>query len=107
MTDPCTTPILGIDAHAHVFSKDLSLTSGRRYSPDYDATVQAYLAHLHEHGLSHGVLVQPSFLGTDNRFLFDALAQALIGCAVWRWLIPISAVVPCSVWPGWALSVFA
>ncbi|KWT01797.1 MULTISPECIES: amidohydrolase family protein [Pseudomonas syringae group genomosp. 2] len=76
MTDPCTTPILGIDAHAHVFSKDLSLTSGRRYSPDYDATVQAYLAHLHEHGLSHGVLVQPSFLGTDNRFLFDALAQA-------------------------------
>ncbi|KPX87953.1 2-Pyrone-4,6-dicarboxylate lactonase [Pseudomonas meliae] len=76
MTDPCTTPILGINAHAHVFSKDLSLTSGRRYSPDYDATVQAYLAHLHEHGLSHGVLVQPSFLGTDNRFLFDALAQA-------------------------------
>jgi predicted TIM-barrel fold metal-dependent hydrolase len=76
MTDSCTTPILGIDAHAHVFSKDLSLASGRRYSPDYDATVHAYLANLSEHGLSHGVLIQPSFLGTDNRFLLDALAQA-------------------------------
>ncbi|EGH43368.1 amidohydrolase 2, partial [Pseudomonas syringae pv. pisi str. 1704B] len=54
----------------------MSLASGRRYSPDYDATVHAYLANLSEHGLSHGVLIQPSFLGTDNRFLLDALAQA-------------------------------
>ncbi|MFH7428814.1 amidohydrolase family protein, partial [Pseudomonas syringae group genomosp. 7] len=62
--------------HANFFSKDLSMTSGRRYSPDYDATVQAYMANLHEHGLSHGVLLQPSFLGTDKRFMLDALAQA-------------------------------
>lgn len=68
--------MLGIDAHAHVFTRSLSLTSGRRYTPDYDATLQDYLAHLDAHGLSHGVLVQPSFLGTDNQYLLDALAQA-------------------------------
>ncbi|MFJ4143841.1 amidohydrolase family protein [Pseudomonas sp. NPDC089734] len=76
MTDACISPILGIDAHAHVFSSGLSLTSGRRYTPDYDANLQDYLAHLRGNGLSHGVLVQPSFLGTDNQYLLDALAYA-------------------------------
>ncbi|MEN1833069.1 amidohydrolase family protein [Pseudomonas lijiangensis] len=76
MTDPCTSPILGIDAHAHVFGKGVSLIPGRRYTPDYEATLQSYLANLREHGLSHGVLVQPSFLGTDNQYLLDALAHA-------------------------------
>lgn len=68
--------ILGIDAHAHVFSRALALTSARRYSPDYDATLDQYLTHLRENGLSHGVLVQPSFLGTDNGYLLAALGQA-------------------------------
>lgn len=72
---PCTS-ILGIDGHAHVFSRELDLTSARRYSPDYDATLAMYRDQLHQHGLSHGVLVQPSFLGTDNRYLLDALQQA-------------------------------
>jgi predicted TIM-barrel fold metal-dependent hydrolase len=71
-----TAPILGIDSHAHVFSRDLQLTSARRYTPDYDATLALYLANLARHGLSHGVLVQPSFLGTDNSYLLAALAQA-------------------------------
>jgi len=41
--------------------------------------------HLDRHGLSHGVLIQPSFLGTDNRFMLDALRrypQRLRGVAV-------------------------
>ncbi|MCI8212264.1 hypothetical protein AUC61_22280 [Pseudomonas sp. S25] len=76
MPESCTSPIIGIDGHAHVFSSDLSLTAGRRYTPDYDATLDAYLRQLRENGLSHGVLVQPSFLGTDNQYLLDALAKA-------------------------------
>ncbi|WP_254924059.1 amidohydrolase family protein [Bordetella genomosp. 4] len=72
---PLSTPI-AIDTHAHVFTRDLSMASRRRYTPDYDATLADYLRHLDAHGLSHGVLVQPSFLGTDNRFLLSALAQA-------------------------------
>ncbi|MGE8150133.1 amidohydrolase family protein [Pseudomonas vancouverensis] len=76
MTDICSTPITGIDSHAHVFSRDLNLVGARRYTPDYDATLEQYLTHLHAHGLSHGVLVQPSFLGTDNSYLLAALRQA-------------------------------
>ncbi|WP_210644507.1 amidohydrolase family protein [Pseudomonas sp. Tri1] len=76
MPDTCSTPFTGIDAHAHVFSRELKLAAARRYTPDYDATLAQYLKHLQSHGLSHGVLVQPSFLGTDNRYLLAALRQA-------------------------------
>ncbi|WDU64545.1 amidohydrolase family protein [Pseudomonas poae] len=76
MLDNCSTPITGIDAHAHVFSQALTLAGERRYTPGYDATLADYLKHLHANGLSHGVLVQPSFLGTDNRYLLAALQQA-------------------------------
>jgi predicted TIM-barrel fold metal-dependent hydrolase len=76
MSDTFPAPMLGIDGHAHVFSRELDLTSARRYSPDYDAPLAMYQRTLHSHGLSHGVLVQPSFLGTDNRYLLDALEQA-------------------------------
>lgn len=74
MTDIKTAPITGIDTHAHIFRRDLPMVPGRRYSPDYDATTADYLAHLDAHGLSHGVLIQPSFLGTDNSFIEQAIA---------------------------------
>lgn len=67
---------MGVDSHAHVFSTALTLTHARRYTPEYDATLACYLGQLREHGLSHGVLVQPSFLGTDNSYLLAALQRA-------------------------------
>jgi predicted TIM-barrel fold metal-dependent hydrolase len=66
-------PITGIDSHAHVFVRGLPLASGRRYAPTYEATLDDYRAMLASIGLSHGVLVQPSFLGTDNGFLLSCL----------------------------------
>lgn len=69
-------PVTGVDSHAHVFHRGQTLAAERRYSPDYDAPLNRYLAHLDEVGLSHGILVQPSFLGTDNSLLLDCLAQA-------------------------------
>lgn len=69
-------PLLAVDGHAHVFEHSLELAHGRRYAPDYDALLTDYLAQLDAHGLSHGVLVQPSFLGTDNSYLLQAMAQA-------------------------------
>src|SRR5438876_523740 len=77
MPDTCSTSITGIDSHAHVFSRGLKLAATRRYAPDYDATLAEYLNHLGAHGLSHGVLVQPSFLGTDNSYLLPALIHQL------------------------------
>ncbi|CAG8865429.1 2-pyrone-4,6-dicarbaxylate hydrolase [Pseudomonas fluorescens] len=65
----------GVDTHAHIFRHDLPMAPGRRYSPHYDALVEDYLTHLDRHGLVHGVLIQPSFLGTDNRYLLDALRR--------------------------------
>ncbi|MGI4984241.1 MAG: amidohydrolase family protein [Janthinobacterium lividum] len=65
----------GIDGHAHVFPADLPLMEGRRYAPTYAAPVERYRAMLETHGMSRGVLVQPSFLGTDNRYLLACLAR--------------------------------
>jgi predicted TIM-barrel fold metal-dependent hydrolase len=70
------TAIIGIDCHAHVFTRGLKMAEGRRYAPVYDATIADYLAMLDGNGMSHGVLVQPSFLGTDNGYMLEALRQA-------------------------------
>ncbi len=64
---------MGVYTHAHIFKAGLDLAPGRRYAPDYDATVDDYLAILDKHGVSHGVLVQPSFLGTNNSYVMKAL----------------------------------
>ncbi|MGV8872841.1 MAG: amidohydrolase family protein [Rhodococcus sp. (in: high G+C Gram-positive bacteria)] len=63
-----------IDTHAHVFHRGLPLADGRRYTPTYDAHVTDYLQQLDRQNIDRGVLVQPSFLGTDNTFLLDSLA---------------------------------
>jgi predicted TIM-barrel fold metal-dependent hydrolase len=55
------------------FLKSLQLVPEHRYAPDYDATLDDYLALLKSNGMTHGVLVQPSFLGTDNSFMISAL----------------------------------
>jgi predicted TIM-barrel fold metal-dependent hydrolase len=64
----------GVDTHAHVFERGLPLSGERRYAPAYDATLDDYLPLLNAHGMTHAVLVQPSFLGTDNGYLLQALA---------------------------------
>ena len=65
----------GIDTHAHVFTQDMQMIEGRRYTPAYDALIADYSAMLDDNGLSHGVLVQISFLGTDNSYLLRTLRQ--------------------------------
>ncbi|MBY4898567.1 amidohydrolase [Cupriavidus sp. AU9028] len=70
------TAAVVVDSHAHVFEQGLALAANRRYRPDYDARLPDYLAQLDQHGVTHGVLVQPSFLGTDNTYLIEALRQA-------------------------------
>ncbi|MGW1421546.1 amidohydrolase family protein [Bradyrhizobium manausense] len=64
-----------IDTHAHVFHRGLKLAPGRRYAPDYDAPLSLYLEQLDRNGMTNGVLVQPSFLGTDNSYLVDCLKR--------------------------------
>ncbi|MGD6741887.1 amidohydrolase family protein [Streptomyces sp. BH106] len=62
-----------VDAHAHVFHRGLPMAPGRRYTPRHDATVDTYLSVLDAHGIARALLVQPSFLGTDNSYVLDAV----------------------------------
>jgi len=74
-----------VDCHAHVFEKALQWTVPRRYEPDYNATLDHFIEHLDANRIEHGVLVQPSFLGTDNSYLLKALGlepRQLKGVAV-------------------------
>jgi len=66
------------DGHAHVFRSDLPMTAERRYTPDYDAEFPAYAELLRKHGLNGALLVQPSFLGTDNSYLLTQLTAAAV-----------------------------
>jgi predicted TIM-barrel fold metal-dependent hydrolase len=72
---PPTGAVAAVDSHAHVFKRGLPLADARRYAPDYDATPEDYGKVLDANGISHAVLVQPSFLGTDNSYLVDALRR--------------------------------
>lgn len=65
-----------IDGHAHVFRHDLPMVGDRRYTPDYNASLDDYAALLTENHLDGGLLVQPSFLGSDNSFLLECLSRA-------------------------------
>lgn len=58
-----------VDCHAHAWSADGALAGERSYTPSAARTVEDYLSVLDANGITHGVLVQPSFLGTDNAYL--------------------------------------
>lgn len=70
------TPL--VDAHFHIFPLSAGVTDAR-YVPTYSASVEQWRDVAHPCGITHGVLVQPSFLGTDNSLLLKAL-QALPNC---------------------------
>jgi predicted TIM-barrel fold metal-dependent hydrolase len=64
-----------VDTHAHVFLTTLPMAAGRRYTPQRDCPTEAYLGVLAAHDVGYGVLVQPSFLGTDNSYMLEALER--------------------------------
>lgn len=73
-----------VDTHFHVFAAHQA-QPGARYVPRYDAPLAAWQAAALPLGVARGVLVQTSFLGTDNSLLLATLAQhlgALRGIAV-------------------------
>ena len=74
-----------IDTHAHVFSHEANFLSTARYIPDYTASIEDYIRYLDLNGFSKGVLVQPSFYGTDNSCMLAAISnypERLKGIAV-------------------------
>lgn len=64
-----------VDSHAHVFDEGCAYLSGARYMPKTFAPAARYVDLLDRNGIAAGVLVQPSFLGTDNSFMCRAIAS--------------------------------
>jgi predicted TIM-barrel fold metal-dependent hydrolase len=64
------------DAHVHLYTKNLPMVAGRRYTPDDEATLADLAGLLRANGLAGALVVQPSFLGTDNSHLVTCLADA-------------------------------
>ena len=73
-----------VDTHFHVFAAGVA-TKNARYIPQYTAELQEWMALSQSVGVTRGVWVQPSFLGTDNSLMLSALKthpQSLRGVAV-------------------------
>jgi predicted TIM-barrel fold metal-dependent hydrolase len=68
--------VTAVDTHAHVFHRGLTFIPERRYTPEYDALPEEYLALLDAKGMSHGVIIPISILGTDNSYTVEVLKQA-------------------------------
>lgn len=64
-----------IDSHVHVWADDTPLSSERTYTPSKPTPTDTLLSVMDAHGVDGAVLVQPSFLGTDNGYLLAALAK--------------------------------
>ena len=77
------SPQVPVDSHYHIFAAHQSVP-GARYQPAYTASLPDWAAAAGTCGVARGVLVQPSFLGTDNSLMLAALRQnpALRGVAV-------------------------
>lgn len=67
-------PVTSVDCHAHVMSMDRPLSPERHSAPKRNVTVEEYLDVLDRHCISHGLLTQPSFYGSDNTLLLEGLA---------------------------------
>ena len=76
MTRSTTTAVTAVDCHAHVMRRDAPLAPERHSAPKRDFTLEQYVEVLDQHGISHGVLTAPSFYGSDNTLLLDALDRA-------------------------------
>ncbi|MEY4427028.1 MAG: hypothetical protein RL535_1326 [Pseudomonadota bacterium] len=67
-------PAFSVDSHFHVFEGGQSVPEAR-YSPTYAASFSDWQNAAKQVGVTHGVLVQTSFMGTDNRYLLQHLQQ--------------------------------
>lgn len=66
--------MIQFDCHAHVY-ETVTAIGGARYIPARPAPLADWLAYQDAHGMRGGVIVQVSFLGTDNSEMCTALAH--------------------------------
>jgi predicted TIM-barrel fold metal-dependent hydrolase len=69
------TPL--VDAHAHIFTRAMPLIANPRHTPQYDFTLQDYLAQLDKHGIRHGVIAAASPWGDYNDYTVQSVGATL------------------------------
>lgn len=63
-----------VDSHAHIFTRDLPLTSTAWSRPDYGFTAEDYLATMDASGVHFGVVAAMSLTGDYNDYVIDSVA---------------------------------
>ena len=66
---------MSVDTHFHIFDKNAINPANSRYSVANSASLENWFLASKAQGITKGVIVQPSFLGTDNAFLISAIQQ--------------------------------
>lgn len=66
-----------VDAHAHIFTRAMPLIDNPRHTPQYDFTLQDYLAQLDQHGIRHGVIAAASPWGDYNDYTVQSVGANL------------------------------
>lgn len=64
-----------VDAHAHIFTKDMPLASSAWFRPSYELTAGQYLATLDAHGIHFGVIAGISIYGLYNDYMLEQLRR--------------------------------
>lgn len=62
-----------LDAHVHAWPAEAGLRADRTYTPKRAFPVEDLLRVLDSHDIDGAVIVQPSFLGSDNSYLLSCL----------------------------------
>ncbi len=80
--------MINFDCHAHIYEKVTAIADAR-YVPAQPAPLTKWLEHQRRHCIMGGVIVQVSFLGTDNSELCAALANLDRRCFAGVAVVPL------------------
>ncbi len=75
MSSTVSTEAPVVDAHAHIFTRDMPKTREAWFSPGYDFTAQQYLDTLDAHGVHFGVIAGISIYGLYNDYMLEQLRR--------------------------------
>jgi len=64
-----------VDAHAHIFTRDMPLAASAWHRPEYDFTAEDYLRTLDAHGVHFGVIAGISIYGYYNDYMLEMLRK--------------------------------
>jgi predicted TIM-barrel fold metal-dependent hydrolase len=62
-----------VDSHFHAWPPASPLAADRAYAPPAAVTIEDALVMQVRHGVDRAVMIQPSFLGTDNGYILECL----------------------------------